>query len=93
MKNIIKNTFIVIKITLLNVVFYGCINNGKPEIITIDTWVMSCRVFNRGLEYAFFERFTNEVKKYNVKKIVGEYVPTKKNTYVKAVLIFKPTIY
>ena len=37
MKKNFKNTYLVIIITLLNVVFYGCINNEKPEIITIDT--------------------------------------------------------
>ena len=53
------------------------------QVAKIDSWLMSCRVFKRGLEFALFDKFINEVKKRNIKNIVGEYIPSTKNIIVK----------
>jgi FkbH-like protein len=48
----------------------------------IDTWVMSCRVFGRGLELLVF----NEIVRLAIlhkKKIIAKYIPSSKNQLVK----------
>lgn len=54
-----------------------------PDTIFIDNWVLSCRAFGRDVEKAIFNAFINTMKQMNIKKIVGEYLPTKKNDMVK----------
>ena len=54
---------------------------------TIDTWVMSCRVFNREIEKEVINRLVVEAEKWNVNRIIGEYIPTNKNDYVKDVFL------
>ena len=53
------------------------------DIMYIDLWVMSCRVFKRDLEKAIFDKLVNHCQQRNIKKIQGKYVPTSKNGYVK----------
>jgi FkbH-like protein len=60
-------------------VIYGDIIDNQ---VNIKNWVMSCRVFKRGLEYAIFNEFINLCKTYNIKSVKGEFVPTKKNLIV-----------
>lgn len=56
----------------------------KDDSYFIDTWVMSCRVLNRGLENFVINYLENLVKEdERASKIVGEYLPTKKNILVK----------
>ena len=45
----------------------------------IDLWVMSCRVFKRGLEYAALRRLLELLKARGVKTVRGVYLPTEKN--------------
>ena len=45
----------------------------------IDTWLMSCRVLNRGVENAMFEWLR---RKSGTLAISGEYIPTAKNALV-----------
>jgi len=47
--------------------------------MVIDTWLMSCRVFNRNLEFAMFNEFVNCVIKKDIRRIRGVFRPTKKN--------------
>lgn len=54
----------------------------KGDIAEIDTWVMSCRVFNRQLEHAVFDELVRRCKDKGVKHIVASYQPTEKNGYV-----------
>lgn len=49
----------------------------------IDTWVMSCRVLKRGLEYMMFEHILSTAREWNCRAVVGEYIPTAKNGMVK----------
>ena len=56
------------------------IKKNKVEIIQ---WLMSCRVFNRGLEFAIFDQLISWCKNNSILTIQGLYIPTKKNFIVK----------
>ena len=49
----------------------------------IDTWLMSCRVLKRGVEDFAFRKVIEEARNMGCERIVGEYIPTKKNGMVK----------
>ena len=49
----------------------------------IDTWIMSCRVLKRGMENFTLNAIVELASFYNFERIVGEYIPTKKNEIVK----------
>lgn len=51
--------------------------------LRIDVWVMSCRVFKRDLEYAFFSQLIDLCLERGIKTITCRYDPTPKNAYVK----------
>ncbi|MCC6690544.1 MAG: HAD family hydrolase [Bacteroidia bacterium] len=53
------------------------------ETAFIDTWIMSCRVFMRGLENFALNNVVTSARKKGIKKITGEYIPTEKNNIVK----------
>lgn len=53
------------------------------EAVEIDTWLMSCRVLNRGVEQAMFRWLIEQAQG---KIIVGKYLPTEKNGLVKDLL-------
>ena len=40
---------------------------------------MSCRVIGRGVEEGILDYIINEARKNNVKRIIGNFIPTKKN--------------
>lgn len=50
--------------------------------VTIDLWLMSCRVFKRDMELAMFDAFVSEAKKKKATQIIGHYIPTPKNQIV-----------
>ena len=45
----------------------------------IDTFLLSCRVLGRKVEETLLAYIVQEAKKKNVKHIIGEFIPTKKN--------------
>lgn len=49
----------------------------------IDTFIMSCRVLKRTMENFILNEIVSYAKENNFKKIIGEYIPTKKNVIVK----------
>ena len=51
--------------------------------IFIDSWIMSCRVLKRGMENFTLNTIVALAEKNNFKKIIGEFLPTKKNGIVK----------
>lgn len=55
----------------------------KNQIASIDLWVMSCRVFQRGLEMAVFDYIYKELYRRKVHEIYAKYIPTDKNIPVK----------
>jgi len=60
------------------------------DMAFIDTWVLSCRAFNKGVEYAMFNKVVDKVKTWNkISHIVGEFIPTEKN---KVITEFLPTL-
>lgn len=48
----------------------------------IDTWLMSCRVLKRDMEFAMLDILVEECKKRKVSEIVGTYIRTPKNNMV-----------
>jgi FkbH-like protein len=59
----------------------------------IETWVMSCRVFGRQLEYEILNSLVVQAKKAEARFLVASYKPTPKNTLIKnlyADIGFKP---
>jgi predicted enzyme involved in methoxymalonyl-ACP biosynthesis len=43
---------------------------------------MSCRVFKREMEFAMFDTLVEKCKELGLRKIVGVYIPSKKNSLV-----------
>ena len=52
------------------------------KTIEIETLLMSCRVLGRGVEEAIFAKIADIARASGADEIVGEYLPTKKNTMV-----------
>jgi FkbH-like protein len=66
---------------------------GEPDAVRIDTWLMSCRVIGRTVEYFFFAAFLARSRELGYRKALGEYLPTKKNDLVRGLykeLGFRP---
>lgn len=53
------------------------------ETAFIDTWFMSCRVLKRGMEEFIINKVIDVAKEFGCKKVIGEYLPTAKNSMVK----------
>lgn len=51
--------------------------------LSIDTWLMSCRVFSREVEHEAMNILVQEARNRGVKTIVGEYVASPKNVIVR----------
>ena len=66
---------------------YGIISciilHKKDDACFIDTWLMSCRVLKRGVELLAFDAVYKAAAEWGCRRIVGEYLPTKKNGMVK----------
>jgi len=54
----------------------------EKEILVIDTWLMSCRVFSRGVEYFTMNEFVKFARDKGFRIMEGVYIPTKKNKIV-----------
>ena len=65
---------------------YGLISviivKKQESSLFIDTWIMSCRVLKRGMENFVLNNIADFATKNNYKEIVGEYIPTPKNSMV-----------
>ena len=51
--------------------------------LLIDTWLMSCRVLGRQVEPTTLNLIAREAGKLGARRLIGEYIPTKKNGMVK----------
>jgi FkbH-like protein len=49
----------------------------------VDTFLMSCRVMNRGVEQAFMAYLLEQARSMSCTSVAGEYLPTKKNGMVR----------
>jgi FkbH-like protein len=52
------------------------------EILQLDLWLMSCRALKREMEFAMFDALVEQCQLRGIRKIVGIYIPTKKNSMV-----------
>ena len=52
------------------------------ETMELDLWLMSCRVLNREMEFAMFDAVVERCQARGIRKIVGVYIPSKKNDMV-----------
>jgi len=57
--------------------------NYENGICVIDTFLLSCRVIGRGLEYVLLKDIVSMAGKRGCKSITGLYIPTRKNEQVK----------
>ena len=66
---------------------YGLISlvilEDQVQHLFIDTWIMSCRVLKRNVENIVINSIVKFAKQKSKKALIGEYIPTKKNTLVK----------
>ena len=53
------------------------------DAVMLDTWLMSCRVLGRQVEHATLSVVSEEARRLGVRRVVGEYHPTAKNSMVR----------
>ncbi len=58
------------------------IGRAVADTVELDVWLMSCRVLNRELELAMFDALVERCQARGIRKIVGVYIPSKKNGMV-----------
>jgi predicted enzyme involved in methoxymalonyl-ACP biosynthesis len=51
--------------------------------LMIDTWLMSCRVLGRQVEPTTLNLIAEQARRIGARRLIGEYIPTKKNGLVK----------
>ena len=56
---------------------------SKDDIWEIDTWLMSCRVLGRDLEYALLNDLVINARNFNINILRGIYIESPKNSLVK----------
>ncbi len=52
------------------------------ETVQLDLWLMSCRVLKRDMEFAMFDALVEQCQARGIRRIVGVYIPSKKNNMV-----------
>jgi FkbH-like protein len=52
------------------------------DTVQVDLWLMSCRVLKREMELAMFDALVEQCQARGIRKIVGIYIPSKKNNLV-----------
>jgi FkbH-like protein len=57
-------------------------DSRRPEVLEIDNWVMSCRVFGRELEFEAMNITVEQARRRGTKAIRADYIPTAKNGVV-----------
>jgi FkbH-like protein len=58
------------------------IGHVRADVVEVDVWLMSCRVLNREMELAMFDAVVEYCQARGIRKIVGVYIPSKKNDMV-----------
>jgi FkbH-like protein len=58
------------------------IGHVLEETLQLDLWLMSCRVLKREMELAMFDALVEQCQTSGICKIVGVYIPSKKNSMV-----------
>jgi len=52
------------------------------ETVELELWLMSCRVLSREMELAMFDALVEQCHARGIRKIVGVYIPSRKNSMV-----------
>jgi FkbH-like protein len=52
------------------------------EVLTIESWLMSCRIFSRSAEPFMLRGLVDIAMNRNLRSIIGKYIPTSKNKVV-----------
>ena len=61
----------------------GClVLKFEEDCCFIENWVMSCRVLKKGVENYTIEKIVEIARARGCSRVVGEYIPTKKNSMV-----------
>ena len=55
----------------------------QADVLQIDTWVMSCRVFGRELEFEAMNIAVEAARRRGVRAFRANYIPTKKNAVIR----------
>jgi len=55
----------------------------KNQTANIDTFLMSCRIIGRNIEYVFMDYLVNFFKNIKIKNVIAKYIKTYKNEQVK----------
>jgi FkbH-like protein len=55
----------------------------QGDIVEIDTWLMSCRVLQRGVEQFLLNHLVDAARRRGARTLLGEYIPTAKNKLVR----------
>ena len=58
------------------------IGRVSDATVEVDLWLMSCRVLKREMELAMFDALVERCQAQGIGRIVGVYVPSKKNSMV-----------
>jgi len=58
----------------------------KDKELHVRLWLMSCRVLKRNMEYAMLDELIHQTLIMGINKVVGYYIPTKKNKMVSTLL-------
>lgn len=58
------------------------VGRANGTAVELDLWLMSCRVLNREMELAMFDTLVEQCQARGIRKIVGVYIPSKKNGMV-----------
>lgn len=57
-------------------------DSAQPDMLQIDTWVMSCRVFGRELEFEAMNVAVEAARRRGARRFRADYVPTPRNAIV-----------
>lgn len=61
----------------------GRIDGADNDELHMELWLMSCRVLKRDMEFAMMDELVEKARDSGIKKLVGYYYPTAKNSMVK----------
>lgn len=61
----------------------GKIDGADKDELHMELWLMSCRVLKRDMEFAMMDELVERARESGIKKIIGYYYPTSKNSMVK----------
>jgi FkbH-like protein len=63
-------------------VLVAILKRAGAEVLEIDTFLMSCRVLQRGVEQFAMNRIFELARQGNYRRVLGRYIPTAKNVMV-----------